>query len=65
MPKIKSVKSAVKRFKATGSGRLKRAHANKRHILTKKAPKRKRHLREMTTVSAVDVASVKRMNPYL
>ncbi len=64
MPKIKSVRSAAKRFKVTGSGKLKRAQANKRHILTKKAPKRKRHLRDMSTVSAVDVASVKRMNPY-
>ena len=65
MPKIKTVKSASKRFKANGSGALKRAQANKRHILTKKAQKRKRHLRAMTTVAKVDVAAVKKMNPYV
>lgn len=61
MPKIKSVRSAAKRFKVTGSGHLKRRKANLRHILTKKPPKRKRHLREMTTIHSSDVARVKKM----
>lgn len=61
MPKIKTVKSASKRFKVTGSGHIKRRKANLRHILTKKAPKRKRHLREMTEVHDSDKHLVKKM----
>lgn len=45
MPKIKTVRGAAKRFKKTGKGGFKHKHANLRHILTKKATKRKRHLR--------------------
>jgi large subunit ribosomal protein L35 len=61
MPKIKTVKSASKRFKVTGSGNIKRRKANLRHILTKKAPKRKRHLREMTEIHSSDKQLVKKM----
>jgi large subunit ribosomal protein L35 len=61
MPKMKTVKSAAKRFKLTASGRLKRETANRSHILTKKAPKRLRQLRKSTTVGAVDEARIKRM----
>ena len=61
MPKIKSVRGAAKRFKATGSGKLKRKKANLRHILTKKSSKRKRHLGEKTTVHAADLAATKKM----
>ena len=50
MPKMKSHKGARKRFKLTGSGKVKRMKANKSHILTKKTPKRKRRLRQGTTI---------------
>ena len=45
MPKKKTKRAAMKRFTITGSGKIRRAKANKRHILTKKTAKRKRHLR--------------------
>ena len=64
MPKIKSVKSAAKRFKKTASGAFKREKAYKSHILTKKSSKRKRHLREKALVSGADVANVRKMLPY-
>ena len=47
MPKMKTHKGAAKRFRKTGTGKLKRAKAFKSHILTKKSAKRKRHLRQM------------------
>ena len=50
MPKMKSHKGARKRFKITGSGKVKRLRAFKSHILTKKSPKRKRRLRQGTTI---------------
>ena len=50
MPKMKSHSGARKRFKVTGSGKVKRGRANHSHILTKKDPKRKRRLRQSTTV---------------
>ncbi|MFL5463421.1 MAG: 50S ribosomal protein L35 [Gemmatimonadaceae bacterium] len=50
MPKMKAHKGAKKRFKITGSGKVKRMRAFKSHILTKKSPKRKRHLRQGTTI---------------
>ena len=59
MPKVKTHSGAKKRFKFTGSGKIKRKHAFKRHILTKKATKRKRDLTRAGLVSAVDVKSVK------
>lgn len=61
MPKMKSNSGAKKRFKLTGSGRVKRKKAFASHILTKKSPKRKRNLRESTLVSAADEKRVKRM----
>jgi large subunit ribosomal protein L35 len=60
MPKMKTNCSAKKRFKLTGSGRLKREKAYKSHILTKKSRKTKRNLRQSTTVAAVDEKRVKR-----
>ena len=54
MPKIKTCRGAAKRFKTTGSGRIKRAKAYRRHILTHKASKRKRQLRSATLVAKVD-----------
>ncbi|MFP5412424.1 MAG: 50S ribosomal protein L35 [Gammaproteobacteria bacterium] len=64
MPKMKTKKSAAKRFRVRGSGSVKRAHAYKRHILTKRTTKNKRQLRGTTEVHASDVVSVKAMLPY-
>lgn len=61
MPKMKTVKSAAKRFKLTGTGKLVHEKANRSHILTKKAPKRLRHLRASGIVSSSDEARIKRM----
>ena len=61
MGKLKTNKGAKKRFKVTGSGQVKRASANRRHILTKKAQKRKRQLRGLRAVSASDVRAIKAM----
>ena len=64
MPKMKTKRSAKKRFKVRGSGSIKRSHAFKRHILTKKTTKNKRQLRGITSVSSSDQASVRAMLPY-
>jgi large subunit ribosomal protein L35 len=61
MPKMKSKRSLRKRVRLTGRGRLRRYHANKSHILTKKHPKRKRHLRKSAMVSHADEARLKRV----
>ncbi len=61
MPKMKTNSSAKKRFKLTGSGKIKRKHAFKSHILTKKATDRKRRLTKAGLVDKADVASVKKM----
>jgi len=59
MPKMKSKRSAAKRFKPTGSGNVKRSHAFAGHILTKKTTKRKRNLRKSTLVSNSDEKNIK------
>ena len=64
MPKMKSKSGAAKRFKVRGSGSIKRGQAFKRHILTKKTTKNKRHLRGATEVHDSDVKSVRTMMPY-
>ena len=64
MPKMKTKSGAAKRFRALGSGGIKRSRAFLRHILTKKSTKRKRHLRGTTTVHGSDVRSIKTMLPY-
>lgn len=61
MPKMKTHSSAKKRFKVTGSGKIKRKHAYKSHILTKKAKKQKRNLTHATLVHDGDMPRVKRM----
>jgi large subunit ribosomal protein L35 len=61
MPKMKSHKGAKKRFKKTGSGKIKRKKAGKSHILTKKNSKRKRELRQDTVVDKTHEKSVKKM----
>jgi|TARA_B100001029_G_scaffold22700_1_gene15502 large subunit ribosomal protein L35 len=59
MPKMKTKSSAKKRFKLTGTGKIKRKHAFKNHILTKKSKKRKLRLTHSTTVDKKDVKSIK------
>jgi large subunit ribosomal protein L35 len=61
MPKMKTNKSAKKRFTITGTGKVKYKHANKSHILTKKTAKRKRQLRNNETLAKGDARRVKRM----
>lgn len=61
MPKMKSSRSAAKRFRFTATGRLRRNQAFVRHILTKKTRKRKRQLRHTTFVAAADVPRIKRL----
>ena len=61
---MKTHKGAAKRFKKTGTGKIKRSKAFKRHILTSKPSKRKRKLGQSTPVAASDVHHVKAMLPY-
>ena len=61
MPKIKTKRGAVKRFKLTAHGHLKHRCSNRSHILTKKAPKRKDSLRSNVLVNKSDEKSVKKM----
>ena len=65
MPKIKTNRAAAKRFKVTGTGKLKRSKANKRHILTKKTTKTKRNLRKAAIVDATNVKNMKKILPYM
>ena len=65
MPKMKTSRAAAKRFKVTGSGKLKRAKAYKSNILTKKSAKRKRNLRKSTITDATNVKNMKKILPYL
>jgi large subunit ribosomal protein L35 len=64
MPKMKTKKSAAKRFAVRASGSIKRGQATKRHILTKRTTKNKRHLRGTVNMHDADVAAVRRMLPY-
>ncbi|WP_045211415.1 50S ribosomal protein L35 [Desulfonatronovibrio magnus] len=63
MPKIKTNRSAAKRFSITGSGKVKRRKQNLRHILTKKSAKRKRKLGKSAIVDSANMKSVKRLLP--
>ena len=65
MPKMKTKRAAAKRFKLTGSGKLIRLKAKTRHILTKKATKRKRTLRKPTLADATNIKTMKKIMPYL
>ncbi len=65
MPKMKTKSSAAKRFKKTGTGKLKRNKAYKSHILTKKSQKRKRNLRKSTITDASNVKNMKKIMPYI
>ncbi|TAE36649.1 MAG: 50S ribosomal protein L35 [Runella slithyformis] len=59
MPKMKTNSSAKKRFKLTGTGKVKRKHAFHSHILTKKSNKRKRNLTSFTVVDDTNMARIK------
>lgn len=61
MPKMKTISGAKKRFKLSGSGKIKRKHAFKSHILTKKTKKQKRNLTHMGMVDKADLSNVKLM----
>jgi large subunit ribosomal protein L35 len=61
MPKMKTNSGAKKRFRLTGTGKIKRKHAYKSHILTKKSTKRKRNLGYWTTIDSSNVNNVKLM----
>ena len=65
MPKMKTSRSAAKRFRVTGTGKLKRAKAYKSHILTKKSAKRKRNLRKTAITDATNVKNMKKILPYV
>ena len=65
MPKMKTKKSAAKRYSFTGTGKVKYKKQNLRHILTKKSSKRKRNLRRSGILSSDNTASIKkRLLPY-
>ena len=65
MPKQKTHKGAAKRFNLTKSGKVKRAQAFKRHILTKKSTKLKRNLRQDIVTDATNAKNMKKILPYL
>lgn len=65
MPKVKTSRAAAKRFKVTGTGKLKRNKAYKSHILTKKTAKRKRNLRKATITDHTNAKVMKKILPYL
>ncbi len=63
MPKLKTHKGASKRFKKTGTGKIKRRHSFARHILTSKPRSRKRRLTQGVIVDSADAAALKQMLP--
>ena len=65
MPKLKTHSGASKRFKVTKTGKVKRAHAYRSHILTKKSTKRKRGLRKPGFADVTNTAAVKKLIPYM
>ena len=64
MPKIKTHSGASKRFSITKSGKVKRSHANRRHILNKMTTKRKRGLRKTNVADVTNQKQIKRLIPY-
>ena len=65
MPKIKSNRGAMKRFRVTASGKIKRSRGFKGHLLSSKNKKRKRHLRKGVLVSPADQRNIRKLVPYL
>ena len=64
MSKLKTKKAAAKRFKVTGTGKLKRMKAYKSHILTKKTTKRTRNLRKIGYIAEEEVSKISKLIPY-
>jgi large subunit ribosomal protein L35 len=64
VPKIKTNRAAAKRFRVTGSGKIKRNKGYKSHILSTKSKKRKRHLRRAGLVSVVEARNIRQLIPY-
>mgnify|MGYP001144716811 FL=1 len=64
MPKMKTRRSAAKRYTLTGTGKVRYKKQNLRHILTKKSSKRKRHLRKAAILSGVEAKRAREMRPY-
>lgn len=64
MPKMKTHKSAAKRYRVTRNGKVVHSNPGKRHILTKKSQKRKRQLRSKGTLDAVEQRQIRRLMPY-
>ena len=64
MPKIKTNRAAAKRFKVTGTGKVRRYKAYKSHLLSKKSPKRKRNLRSAGLVDSANMRGIRRLLPY-
>ena len=64
MPKMKTHRGAAKRFRLTGSGKVRRNKAYKSHLLYSKSRKRKRNLRKATLIAAVEQKKIKRLIPY-
>jgi large subunit ribosomal protein L35 len=65
MPKLKTSRGTAKRFKVTGSGKIKRAKAFRRHQLSCKTRKQKRHLRGTTVVDATNYPAIRKLIPYM
>lgn len=65
MPKMKTNRGAAKRFKITGSGKIKRSKAFTSHILTKKSTKRKRGLRQSDLVDSANLKGIRKILPYM
>ncbi|MEN8200272.1 MAG: 50S ribosomal protein L35 [Thermodesulfobacteriota bacterium] len=65
MPKMKTKRGAAKRFKKTGSGKIKRSKAFTSHILTKKSTKRKRNLRKSGLVDDSNAKTIRKILPYM
>jgi large subunit ribosomal protein L35 len=64
MPKIKTHRGAAKRFKKTGTGKIKRSKANKSHLLTCKNAKRARNLRKQGLIDSTNLDGVRKLLPY-
>jgi len=65
MPKMKTHRGAAKRFKKTGSGKIKMSHSHGNHMFTSKSSKQKRQLRHSTTMAPGDAKRIKQMIAYL
>jgi large subunit ribosomal protein L35 len=64
MPKLKTRRGAAKRFRTTGTGKVRRAKAFLRHQLSAKTRKQKRHLRQTTLVDVTNEKAIKKLIPY-